>query len=374
MKTKYTKMAIVGCLFVWLMMGAERVDAYSYKIGAGQPITWQSKNINWHAAAKGFPAGSDWRDALTLTNFKWNQSPSSFTFGIAQWGDTSVKRGNGQNEIWFSNSQNVLDGSPALCYRWKYYSMAYGRYFWYEADVVFDVDEGYSPYEYQYDFTAYGGLYRPFVTTALHEMGHALGLGHENRFYNIMGSDFTHVHTHVNRTQGYAGADATQGSLFLYGKQYGSATEDLAVTHWKYAGVKGEYSTHTQTLLYHTNGNVVYWDILDGFPRHHVQAGSTYRAEFTYENNGYGSYSNVKVAWFLSTNKIISTFDQQIGSALIGQFPGGAVWTATYDLTIPAGLKSGMTYYLGAIIDYQNNINEFKEDNNATFLQIKIVP
>lgn len=375
MKTKqHIRIVLGGCLiFFWLMIGSEQVDAYSYKKGAGQKIAWKDKIINWQAGAKSFPAGSPWRNALTVTNIKWNQAPANFTFGIGKWGDTNFRRGNGQNEIWFSSSQNVLDGSPALCYRWKYYNMADFRYYWYEADVIFDVDEGYSPYEYQYDFTAYGGQYRPFVTTALHEMGHALGLGHENRFYNIMGSDFTHIHTHAGTTQGYTGADGTQGALFLYGKQYGSATEDLAVTHWKYAGVDGEYSTHTQTLIYHTNGDVVYWLPQDGFPRHHVRMGDSYDVEFTYENNGFGSYTNVKVAWYLSTNKIITIFDQQIGAAQIGQFPGGAVWTVPISLTIPTGLKVGMTYYLGAIIDFQNNIGEFKEDNNAACLQVKIV-
>jgi hypothetical protein len=51
------------------------------------------------------------------------------------------------------------------------------------------------------------------------------------------------------------------------------------------------------------------------------------------------------------------------------------VWVgpATVQLTIPTDLKVGMIYYLGAVVDYQNNIGEFNEANNSSYLQIKIV-
>ncbi|MDO8304139.1 MAG: CARDB domain-containing protein, partial [Sedimentisphaerales bacterium] len=249
-----------------------------------------------------------------------------------------------------------------------------GRLWWDEADIIFDADEPWSPFSYSSNLWPYKGPYRPFVTTAVHEMGHALGLNHENRFYNVMGEDWTHVHTDESKTAGYAGSDATQGALFLYGKsaKYGWK-EDLAVTHWKYAKKGGEYSKHTPTVMYLsdavTKANA---EELDGFSLYLVRPGDIYNAEFTYENTGYSGQPNVKVAWFISTNKAISTFDRMIGSTQIN-LPAGAVWTTTVSLTIPSDLKAGMIYFLGVIVDYQNNIGEFNEANNSTFLQIKAV-
>ena len=36
--------------------------------------------------------------------------------------------------------------------------------------------------------------------------------------------------------------------MYLYGL-YGGTLEDLAVTHWKYSGTDGEYSTHVRTRV-----------------------------------------------------------------------------------------------------------------------------
>ncbi|MBE0536937.1 MAG: hypothetical protein IH624_14835 [Phycisphaerae bacterium] len=363
-----------GCLILLLTASLEHANAYSHKVKTSNntKIVWANPQIYWHAGAKSFPADSPFRASLVLANYWWNQTPARFTFGIAKWGDTSLKRGNGQSEIWFSNDQGALKGAPAICYTWMYSSG--GRLWFKEADIIFDAGKLWSPHTWQYDLTPYRGPYRPLITTAIHEMGHALGLGHENRWYNVMGQDYTHVHTHYDRIKGYPGADATQGALFLYGKSNTYFTEDVAVTHWKYASASGEYSTHTPTVVYNQNMTVAGWDLLNGSPRFHVKRGGSYHAEFTYENNGYNSQYNVELAMYISTNTLITTSDQSFAGGYIPHLPAGAVWTLTLPVVIPTNLTDGMTYYLGVIFDHQGKISEFDGTNNASYLQIKIVP
>jgi len=362
------------CLTLVLTALAQNAHAYSYKIKTsnGTKIVWPNSYVTFRAGSGSFPPGSPYRSAFVQANQYWNQTPAKFTFGSPVWGDTSLKRGNGQSEIWFSTDQNALKNAPAICYTWMHSSG--GRLWFKEADIIFDANRLWSPYTYQYELSPYGGPYRPFITTAIHEMGHALGLGHENRWYNVMGQDYTHVNTHGSYTRGYAGADATQGALFLYGKTGSPFTEDLAVTHWKYDKAGGEYSVHTPTVIYNQNMNVVAWDTLNGMRRFSVRRGDAYHAQFTFENNGYNTQNNVKLAVYISTNAVITSSDQFLGEGQIGSLPAGAVWTTTIGLTIPNNLTAGATYYLGVILDHKDNVKEFNEINNASYLQIRIVP
>lgn len=68
----------------------------------------------------------------------------------------------------------------------------------------------------QDEHLAYGGGSRPFQTTAIHEFGHAAGLGHENAEYNIMGEDWTHISCNGSTYRSYVGEDANDG---LVGEQ-----------------------------------------------------------------------------------------------------------------------------------------------------------
>jgi hypothetical protein len=360
-------------LTVLIGVGVPRAEAYYYKYckSSGQKITWFNKGISWRAGKKSF-ANTNYRTGLERANTRWNDVPGNFTFKIATWSDGSVRRGNGQNEVWFSKEQNVLDGSPALCYRWFY--CFGGVTSWSEADVIFDVAEPYSPFAYANEKWGYGGAYRPFVTTAIHEMGHALGLGHENRTYNIMGDDWTHVYANGDSIYEYAGEDGSKGLLFLYGTSKEQPSQDLGVTHWKYGGKDGEYSEHVPTVIYDVNWNVVSSDTSLGFPRYHVKAGQTYNAEFTLENNGTKSQYNIKVGHYISTNRYISTFDPLLGGFVLGSINPDWVSTQARAVALPSTLKTGQTYWLGIVIDDKDELPELYEANNAAYLPIQIVP
>ena len=82
--------------------------------------------------------------------------------------------------------------------------------------------------------------YRPFQTTAMHELGHSVGLGHEADEHNIMGRDWEHIHVNGDTARAYAGEDACDGR----GPGASGVVEDLQVTTWEYEDPSGEYSNN----------------------------------------------------------------------------------------------------------------------------------
>ena len=167
-------------------------------------------------------------------------------------------------------------------------------------------------------FRGYGDERRSFETTAIHEIGHALGLGHENRYYNIMGNDYTHLHTTGdNSLKSYVGEDATSGLITLYGS---SNRQDLSVAQWRRVGSSGEYSSHARTRLFDSNGTVLastkvqpscirdYCEM-----RHEVELGQQIQFEMTLENNGKNSQT-VQLGYYISTNGTITNADTLIGT------------------------------------------------------------
>jgi len=338
---------------------------------SGGNLKWYGEKLNWRAGKNSFPSGSSWRTALTTVNARWNQAPGEFRFGIRNWGEKYVGRSNGQNEIWFSRSSSLLDGAPAICY--YRYSCAGSNHKLKEADVIFDADWGWSRSTAQSSKKPYGGSWRPWGCTAIHEMGHALGLAHEDDTYNVMGQDWDHIHANNDKVRWYVGEDAGHGEVHLYGKTDTTYKNDLGVSHWKHSGASGEYSTHTHCRMYHTSGGNVSRENYDGWKRYKVKAGHSYKAEFTFENNGYYDKSGVHVGHYISTNDYITTSDDRIAKRTM-TLNRNKPYTASHTVVIPSDLTVGQTYWLGVIVDYPNFVTEFSESNNATWLPIRIIP
>jgi hypothetical protein len=241
-----------------------------------------------------------------------------------------------------------------------------------EVDVIFDYG---SPWQWTADtvkssLIRYTGSLRAIQTTGAHELGHGLILNHVNTEYNIMGSDFEHIHVNGSTATAYTGEDAADGAVFLYGAR-SPAWEDVAVVHWKYSGPSGEYSDHTKTVIYNTSGSVLPTISINGETGYRVNRGQTVRAEFTYENNGANTKTGIQTGYYISTNDLITTFDRKIGSASF-TLSRDNVYTTTVNLVIPNDLTSGTNYWLGVIIDDNGAIPESVETNNATYIPIRV--
>lgn len=338
--------------------------AASWDVCGDQKVTWDSNAINLRSASVSFPSGSSWLSALSTSISRVNENPSPFNFSLTS-GDTSVGFDNGQNEIWFSSDSAY---SPAVTYTWTTCYWLFGYHTSIdETDIVFYNGTSYTTSTSTTALWPYGGASRPFHTTAIHELGHALGLNHVNTEYNIMGQDWTHIHANGSSTRAYFGEDASDGAVALYGLGSG---EDVGLVQWKHLGASGEYSTHQRTKLYNTSGVELAGSSFEGARRYNVNKGQTVQLELTAENNG-AHTQNPSLGFYVSTNNIISTGDTLIGTGGL-TLSRDNVYTFKVNVVIPNNLVSGSNYWLGAVIDRTGSIAEITESNNATYIPIRV--
>ncbi len=345
----------------------ESAQAFTLVYCNSTSVKWSDPNVPMTAGADSFPPGS-YRDALTNTINKINTNPSNLRYSLS-YDEPVPTLGDGTDQIWFEDSNdpdNSLEGYPAVTY--FYYSCPGSRFS--EADIIFDRQEPYITSTLTTNLIGYGGSNRPFQTTLTHELGHAFGLDHTNTIYNIMGEDYTYLHTNDSNSYSYLGEDATNGAISLYGFA-SNRPQDLSVTHWKYKGVSGEYSTHQRTQIFDNNSNLLTSTTLNGEPVYSVSANQQIQVEFTYENNG-ADLQSPTVRFYISPDIGITTSDLQLAS--INRLLNRDQPDTLRDLiTIPSTLTPGY-YYIGSIIDPDNNVAEVDETNNSTYIRVNLLP
>ncbi|OZG74215.1 hypothetical protein BTA51_04135 [Hahella sp. CCB-MM4] len=340
-----------------LVAASTHVSAYTTTSCGSGDVSWSSKARFIYAYTGSFPSGSGYRTALEEAIARLNDNAAGFTFYII-YTSTAPSLGNGRSEVWIENIS-----PPAVTNYWWNGSCNLT-----EADIRMDSSVTWTTSTLKTTNFNYGGSGRPFQTTLLHELGHAIGLGHEADEYNIMGQDWNHIHTNGSTSRAYFGEDASDGSVYLYGA---GSDEDLGIVHWKWTGASGAYSAHGKTrLLNPSTGAELSYSIVGGERRYNVVRGQSVRMELTYENNG-NSYQYEDVSYVASSNDFISTFDTLLATRNLGLSPDN-VYTSTYDVTIPSSLNCNTPYWLGAIIDANGSLTENNEWNNATYIPIYV--
>lgn len=349
---------------------AHQASAYNTWSCLGEKMKWDTNSVQMRLASNSF-SNTSWRSSMTTAISRVNQNPSKFRF-TSYYPDTGVSVDNGQSEAWFTSDQGLLGGAPARAF----VQMDCVDYWIFgkdveitEADVIFDNGESYTTSMNKSSLWSHGGPSRPFQTTAIHELGHGAGLAHTNNTYNVMGSDWTHIHANGSTARSYLGEDSAHGLVYLYGTTSGAA-EDLAVTHFKRTGADGEYSTHGPTVLRSSTGGSLSSFISGGERVYRVNRGQSVRLELTFENNG-KTFQNRNVGYYVSTNNIVSTFDRLLESANMS-LGRNTVYTTYRTVTVPSDLVRGRTYWLGAVIDRTGALIEMTEANNATYIPIRI--
>jgi len=356
------------------LLAAAPAEAFRYRTCEGLPLRMPGNEIIVRSSSNSFPAGQ-WLNGLQNAINQFNDHPSRLFYTRVN-DDGFVSLNNGQNEVWGSTDPNILQGAPAIAYsRWDCFRTPTGLVArMTEGDVIFDYGgTRWTPLTQKNQLFTYTGSARLLQATAIHEFGHAAGLLHENTRYNVMGSDFTHVHTNGGVTNAYLGEDTGTANVFLYGL-WANAPQDLGVSHWRYSGAQGEYSAHARTRLFNDlTGAQMPTTLVNGELGFIVRRGQAVRAEFTYENNGRTTVSAVPVSYHVSLDDLISAADLRIGTASLTLVRDSAS-TLNKALRVPTSLVVNRNYWLGVVINPTGTVAEPNRINNATYIPIRVVP
>ena len=333
----------------------------------GYPVSWDNASMEILTSEISFNTQSV-RNAAEAARDAWNECPSSFEMDMEHHSWFTLP-GDGASTMWFTSQSYQLSGALATTFLYAWGGQLS------EADVLFDANETWYTGTSKESIRSYGGSAIGFRTVAVHELGHVLGLDHEDDTYNVMGDAERHLSTNGSKAHAYVGEDASRGAIAIYGEASG-AKEDVGVVHWRRVGRAGGYSLHGRTAVFREDGSTSsFTDTAsnpNGEPGWEVSRGEIVDVEFSFENNGPSS-QRPQVDFVLSLNDTATNLDTVLHSQRITMNPN-TVYTRLQSLRIPSSLQVGNVYYLGAVVDPDDRLDEYRESNNATYTAIKIVP
>lgn len=96
--------------------------------------------------------------------------------------------------------------------------------------------------------------------------------------------------------------------------------------------------------------------------------GASFTAKCDVRNGGGESSGSFEVKCYASTNTIISASDHYLGKITMSSISAGSYKNCDLTCNLPSGLPQG-SYYIGWIIDPDNDVNESNETNNKAYKQ-----
>lgn len=170
---------IVAFLSLQALAFSQSANAFAWRTYMGTPIKWTMHTTPMFLSSTSFPPGNVYTDTLLRAMGSWNDAGSNFRFGADVDSDGTQYFRNNLNEVFFCTA--CMDPG-AIATAWTY-SEGFG---YVEADIGFDssrrwthvTSDGANLFDEVYEFEG----------VAIHELGHALGLLHEDRWLASMNS------------------------------------------------------------------------------------------------------------------------------------------------------------------------------------------
>ncbi|MDG9670119.1 matrixin family metalloprotease [Hahella sp. CR1] len=323
-------------LLATLCLAAPFAGAYTYRTCDGNAIKWNGNQTTMYISTTSFPAGSTWDSRLQNAMWHWNNVKGSrFLYYVNRDTDGSHNDNNGRNEVYLDNSLGGSTLAVTLTRYHCYWLFGY-QYGIDETDIGFNNNIGWNLGDLNY---ANLGSPYSFESVALHELGHALGLLHEDRWMATMNSYYPNSGPLGHYKEWDPLADDRLGSRVIYPD---STTEtDIAGSVFKHTGTGTSGLVSSPTYAYR---------------------GSNVTIEFTFSNQSTAT-KTFDISFYLSSNNYISTGDTYLGSNYGAWGSQGFTGTFSRTLYIPTTVAPG-TYWLGFIVDPNNAISESVESNN----------
>jgi len=347
MKKINTNLKYVGLIIILAaLIPISVMEAGRFNTCNGDPVTLNG-DPNTRISTISFPSGSVQRQDLDNVISHWNNMRGmTLEFDPRTTFSGNYAFDNGRNEIAIQNISSL------------------GRTIW-QRDACFWWWESQSIEEFDIEINATTSWQfgappennnngrNSFRYTAVHELGHALGLLDNNNVnsaavmkQSLKGECWcgsgasTRVHPLT---------DDTFTSRSLY--PHSNAHRDIAACAFE---ILPSSRNVTETMSTTTIN---------------VSRGGTFTVRGSFGNLG-NRHANFDIVYVLSTNTIISTFDRVVASGT-GTAPAGAFHTFSWTARVPNSLSPG-TYNLGLIVDPNNNISERIEGNNVVLLRRRV--
>jgi hypothetical protein len=310
--------------------------AYGWQTCDGKRIRYGNQWTNMYISTTSFPAGSSWDARLQNAMWHWNNvKGSTWDFYVRRDTDGTHNRSNGRNEIYFDSS---LSGSILAVTRKRYHCYwAFGwRYGIDETDIGFNSNRSWTTGDLNYSNL---GSPSSFEGVALHELGHALGLNHEDRWMATMNSYYPNSGTIGRRKEWDPLPDDRAGVRFLYPD--GTSERDVGASAFRRTG-SGTSGLVTSTTVANRGANAT--------------------IQMTFHNLS-TSRQTFNIGFYLSSNDYISTGDRLLGSNTGAWADPGVSHTFSRTVRIPTDISPGR-YWVGVIVDYDGRLSESNESNN----------
>jgi hypothetical protein len=169
-------------IIVWLILNAQYTHAFQIA-----PYSWPMPNATFYVDIPGYE--NNWNIAFESAMSSWQSA--GFTFKIVRdaYSDPCGGSGNRNNKngVGFSADYcGVSFGSTTLAITTIWFSTFQIE----ETDIVFNSNQDWDVYSGPYQSYA-----NDFQRVALHELGHSIGLDHEDSLPSIMGSFISDIET-----------------------------------------------------------------------------------------------------------------------------------------------------------------------------------
>lgn len=288
-----------------------------------------------------FPPGNVFRDDLLVALNRWNNMRGmSFEFDRVDDTDGVHSLGNGNNEIVFTDNDGAGGLFAATARRRT--ACFFGSNI-VEADVLFNNQA--VPWQTGAPNPRVIQTTVSFRQTAVHELGHFIGLQHEDDRIGVMMSTAESFWGGNGVSRAAPFPDDAVGARTLYPSD--NSETDIAISNFRFVS-----ANNTALILPSTVQT--------------IQPGGTFRTGFGFGNLGTTDIASFEFIIVLSENETISTSDRIIVSGTgvcLGTCPPGFYGVETFDVTVPADMPPG-EYFVGGILDPQNRITERREGNN----------